>query len=379
MSWLNDLASKLSASTSDNRAAIRPPGDIYGSGAIFLEGKYKLDDAFSPQGSLDIPLGIDNIPGSKSGIAWSPQALQGHALTFGATRSGKGVSAIIPALLTYQGSCLVIDPKGENAWVTAERRRQIGNRVVILDPWGEVNRRYAGGKQVEAVTRFNPLSALRADDPDFADDVGAIADALIVSTGDTDSHWTNSARELVAGLIAAEVERKPVGQASLGAVRRLLTATDEELAEEITKMREANPDSLAGRKLNRFTTATTEISGIRSTALTQTAILDAGRLIEAMETDDPPFRHGRARHWPGHCLPGAASRPAANAWPLAPHDYHAGHSRHHPPARTPERAVPVPAGRVRHHLARLWPRHDRTSLWPSGWPGRANLGVLPGH
>ena len=45
-----------------------------------------------------------------------------HLLTVAPTRAGKGVAAIIPNLLTYPGSALVIDPKGENAMVTALRR-----------------------------------------------------------------------------------------------------------------------------------------------------------------------------------------------------------------------------------------------------------------
>lgn len=39
---------------------------------------------------------------------------EGHLLTVGSTRSGKGVVAIIPNLLSYTDSVIVIDPKGEN-------------------------------------------------------------------------------------------------------------------------------------------------------------------------------------------------------------------------------------------------------------------------
>ena len=45
-----------------------------------------------------------------------------HLLTVAPTRSGKGVASIIPNLLTYQGSVFIIDPKGENAMITAGRR-----------------------------------------------------------------------------------------------------------------------------------------------------------------------------------------------------------------------------------------------------------------
>jgi type IV secretion system protein VirD4 len=38
--------------------------------------------------------------------------VEGHFLTLAQTRAGKGVSLIIPNLLYYGGSALVIDPKG---------------------------------------------------------------------------------------------------------------------------------------------------------------------------------------------------------------------------------------------------------------------------
>jgi type IV secretion system protein VirD4 len=45
-----------------------------------------------------------------------------HLLTVAPTRSGKGTTALVPNQLTYTGSILVIDPKGENARITAARR-----------------------------------------------------------------------------------------------------------------------------------------------------------------------------------------------------------------------------------------------------------------
>ncbi|MEL6979873.1 MAG: type IV secretory system conjugative DNA transfer family protein [Pseudomonadota bacterium] len=55
-----------------------------------------------------------------------------HFLTVAPTRSGKGVSAIIPNLLSWQGSVLVIDPKGENAAVTSSYRATLEQDVQIL-------------------------------------------------------------------------------------------------------------------------------------------------------------------------------------------------------------------------------------------------------
>ena len=67
-----------------------------------------------------------------------------HLVTVAGSRSGKGVSAILPNLAKYRGSVLVLDPKGENASLTAERRGKgrgvpdggLGQEVYVLDPFG---------------------------------------------------------------------------------------------------------------------------------------------------------------------------------------------------------------------------------------------------
>jgi len=59
-----------------------------------------------------------------------------HALIVAPTRSGKGTTQIVPNLLTHQGSTMVIDIKGENALITARARQEMGQEVLILDPWG---------------------------------------------------------------------------------------------------------------------------------------------------------------------------------------------------------------------------------------------------
>lgn len=45
-----------------------------------------------------------------------------HVMTIAGSRAGKGVSLIVPNLIFYEGSALAVDPKGENATITAGRR-----------------------------------------------------------------------------------------------------------------------------------------------------------------------------------------------------------------------------------------------------------------
>jgi len=80
------------------------------------------------------------------GQYWCPETQQecgfisprgpGHMLSVATTRAGKGAAQIIPSLLLYGGSMLVIDPKGENYMVTAEHRDKFFGKVFRIDPFG---------------------------------------------------------------------------------------------------------------------------------------------------------------------------------------------------------------------------------------------------
>ena len=51
-----------------------------------------------------------------------------HVLLCGGTGSGKGVSVIIPQLLSYKsGSCVCFDTKGDLFTITAQRRKNMGH------------------------------------------------------------------------------------------------------------------------------------------------------------------------------------------------------------------------------------------------------------
>ena len=120
-----------------------------------------------------------------------------HRTIVAGSRSGKGRSAIIPELLTYAGSMIVIDPKGENAARTARYRAEtLQQNVCILDPFGETPPHCEPYRK-----QFNPLRMLNPDNLTVIEDAGLIADALIVSTNSKDAHWDDSSKAFIEGLI----------------------------------------------------------------------------------------------------------------------------------------------------------------------------------
>jgi len=77
---------------------------------------------------------LRNKPSQDKGeLVRLPQAI--HTAVFAPTRSGKGVSCILPFIFTTDESFVCIDPKGENAILTAEHLQRKGFEVVILDPY----------------------------------------------------------------------------------------------------------------------------------------------------------------------------------------------------------------------------------------------------
>jgi type IV secretion system protein VirD4 len=217
-----------------------------------------------------------------------------HMISLAATRSGKGVSLIIPNLLTYAGSVLVVDPKGENAWITAPYRRDVlKQHTVILDPWGEVNHSYGSKVGVEEqCASFNPLSILDPDSDDFVDDLAYLADALIVTESSNEPYFDNTARELWAGLMAFVVENPAYSDhVTLEAARRLLMQSNDALQRTIRAAIGLGPDSMAARKLAQFENFddTTGILSVISSARTQTSFLDSGALNRSMEKSDFTF------------------------------------------------------------------------------------------
>jgi type IV secretion system protein VirD4 len=221
-----------------------------------------------------------------------------HMITIAPTRSGKGVSQIVPNLLTYAGSVLVVDPKGENAWITAPYRRQtLGQKTVIVDPWDEVNRSYGSkaperASALETIASFNPLSILKPGSDDFIEDLTYLADALIITESTKDPYWEDTARELWAGLMAFVMEHPAyAATASLPLARKLLMQSNDALQRTIHTAIGLGPGSVAALKLAQFDNPekTTSIASVISAARTQTVFLDSPVLSRSMESSDFSF------------------------------------------------------------------------------------------
>jgi type IV secretion system protein VirD4 len=141
-----------------------------------------------------------------------------HVICFAPTRSGKGVGLVVPTLLTWPGSAIVHDIKGENWQLTAGWRSRFG-RVLMFDPTNLQS------------SAYNPLLEVRRGDKEVRD-VQNVADILVDPEGALErrNHWEKTSHSLLVGAILhvlyAEADKTLAGVANfLSDPRRPIEST----------------------------------------------------------------------------------------------------------------------------------------------------------
>lgn len=142
-----------------------------------------------------------------------------HTLVCAPTRAGKTAGILIPTLLTYQHSVLAIDPKGELSAVTAARRKAIGQKVIVLNPWNL----HTQALSPFGPHSFNPLDLIDVNDPNAVSNAMLLSSLLIVPGSDPDDFWNQSAAGLITGLILYVAANEAPITRTLSTLRHLLT------------------------------------------------------------------------------------------------------------------------------------------------------------
>ena len=188
-------------------------------------------------------------PGLSSPLIGWP--LEGSAVTLAPPRTGKGATIALnylaPAGRGWGGSTVLIDPRGETWCVVARRRREMGRRVVLLDPFGVVARHGAeleGKLHLPDVRsrRFNPMDFIRADASLAPRDINVLLDALLTppsGSNDTSAHFYESARAIIGGYMAWVRFNQPRKRRNLQEVHRMLMLPPDEREVVVTNMRQA--------------------------------------------------------------------------------------------------------------------------------------------
>jgi type IV secretion system protein VirD4 len=218
-----------------------------------------------------------------------------HLLTVAPTRSGKGVSSIIPNLLLHEGSALVIDPKGENARVTAARRgagdtkRNIvgmGQDVFLLDPWD-----IAASKLGLKPSRFNPLDWIQAGDPDATENAFLLADALVIKEdGGESAFWDEEAKALLTGIILyVAMAPQEKGERHLGRVRDILTLDGKTFRETLMVMAAMDDPVIRSTAARTIGKEEKLLSSVLASAQAHTHFLESPRIRKSLSSTDFRF------------------------------------------------------------------------------------------
>lgn len=244
-------------------AALLAPGLLFFAPAkrsLFGDARFATRSEVNKAGLL----GEKGIIVGKTGGRYLMFEGQQHAIISAPTRSGKGVGIVIPNLLNWPESVVVLDIKQENWDITSAYRRKYGQECYLFNPAATDYRTH----------RYNPLSYI-SEDPNFRiDDVQKIGNMLFPDQPGTDVIWTATPRSLFLGicLYLLETPDKPV---TLGQVLRETLANGDGSAyfAKIINDRAAAGNPLSGacvRGLNTYISIAAEntrsgiIGGFRS-------------------------------------------------------------------------------------------------------------------
>lgn len=170
--------------------------------------------------------GPDGPPASATSEEAGPRGSQseltiggdGHLITVAPTGAGKGRGVIIPNLLRYEGTTIVVDPKGENYHVTARARREMGHEVYVVDPFRLVS---------EDTDQLNPLDVLGRPGVELESECQALACLLAgQSYSLKEPFWDIWGRAVMSGVIAYVAQREDPEDRHFGRVRELVKNDD---------------------------------------------------------------------------------------------------------------------------------------------------------
>ena len=121
---------------------------------------------------------------------------QQHVMLAAPTGSGKGIGIVLPNLLTWNHSAVVLDVKRENWGYTAGYRARHGHKVFLFDPASPTRNTH----------RWNPFSTVSADPVQRVDDIQKIAQIWFPDIEGVDPLWASGSRSLFLAIALYLIE-----------------------------------------------------------------------------------------------------------------------------------------------------------------------------
>lgn len=219
---------------------------------------------------------------------------KGHLLTVASSRSGKTENILAQNLLGvggYDGSYVVTDPKGELAAITSKRLRQMGKKVVLLNPWNLLK------EHIEGNDSYNPFDLV--DDKTSAhliDDLQLLAELICpIKPGDSNEFFTSSARNLISSLLLHIAVTQEGEKRSLATLwewcRKSGKEMDEMLADMATSKDSVNGKALrsAANEIVSMMASPETFASIMATVFDSTNFLKSSALQDNLNSGFDPY------------------------------------------------------------------------------------------
>jgi len=211
-----------------------------------------------------------------------------HLITVAPTGSGKGRDVLVGALLEYEGSCIVIDPKGQLAAITGAQRARMGQKVIVLNPLPKELPMDLGPS-----AKYNPMAYLDPNSDAFGPSCEAIADSIVMHEDGPNSHFSDSARQLIAGVIMHLAAHGRDGEKNLVMMQRIVSGPSKVLEAFVAEALTSDNEGFISGRLARFATVggeDRELRSIISTATTQCGFINNKAIGASLSASDFSFR-----------------------------------------------------------------------------------------
>ncbi|MES9906765.1 MAG: type IV secretory system conjugative DNA transfer family protein, partial [Sedimenticola sp.] len=201
-----------------------------------------------------------------------------HVLISAPSRSGKGVGIVIPNLLNWDHSVVVLDIKMENFKATSGFREKHGHKVFLFNP-----------ADISGVTHcYNPLMVIPTDTHFRVNEIQKVANFLAPTPSQGDPMWSSEARKLfLATVLFLQDTGKPI---TLGEVYRLINGNKADDLEKIIGDHAKDLDPACISNFNNYLgMGGKQRSGVKSTLTSALDLFDNPLIDAATSKSDFSF------------------------------------------------------------------------------------------
>lgn len=213
-----------------------------------------------------------------------------HIIAFAPTRSGKGVGLVLPTLLSWPASALILDIKGENWALTAGwRQKYAKNKVLKFDPTA-----------LDGSVRFNPLEEVRVGTDYEVGDIQNLTTMIVDPEGKgLQDYWQKASFSFLTGIVLHAIykaKREKTPPPSLTSIYNTINDPKMDIQEVLADMasyphKDGMPHPIVATKAREMMNkADNELSGVIGSSVSYLNLYDDPLIAKNVSTSDFKIR-----------------------------------------------------------------------------------------